>query len=526
MNYLDLGIILAYLLAMLLIGYYFRDNSTGRDYFLGKKGFGWFPVGLSVMATQLSAVSFISVPAFVGAKAGGGMLWVSGELHAPLTMLVLMVLLIPPLYRSKVISIYGFLERRLGRSTRRIVSVIFQFNRAIATGIMVYAVCLILDTTLGIPFYLGLVAMGLITIIYSWQGGMRAVIYGDASQMIIIFLGMLTCIYFGIGHLGGWSEWLSAVDPRRAVAVDLDALGVGGDGDYGFWPLLIGGLFISVAYYGTDQSEAQRLLSSADLPTLRRSLLFVGLVRYPVMCLYGIVGLVVGPLMLADETLGTTIAAEPDTMMPLFITTYLPHGAIGLIVVAILASAMSSLSSAVNSLSAVTIAGLKRLLVGKGKDKMVRWSRLASVVWGGVILLVATFVGGADDTLVEVIAQVGSLSFAPILAVFLLAILVPRATALSGNLALLAGIGTNVFLWLVVGDDLFWIWWNVTGLVAGLAVGYAVSLVRPALNAAEHALDARPDWAALRTWEAGVLLMWFFLMIWVSFSWPEILGVG
>ena len=527
MNYLDFGIIAAYLLAMLLLGYYFRDNATGRDYFLGKKGFGWFPVGLSVLATQLSAVSFLSVPAFVGAKADGGMLWVSGELHAPITMLVLMVLLIPPLYRSGVISIYGFLERRLGASTRKIVSALFLVNRALATGIMVYAVCLLLDASMDIPFWWGLFSMGVITIVYSWQGGMRAVVYGDASQMIILLVGILACIYYGIDHLGGVGGWIASVDPQRAVAVDLDAWGIGGDGDYGFWPLLIGGFFISVAYYGTDQSEAQRFLSSSDLPTLRRSLVFVGLIRYPVMCLYGLVGLVVGPLMLGDSTYGGEIAAEADRMMPHFINNYLPNGVIGLIVVAILASAMSSLSSAVNSLSAVTVDAWQRATGEMSQQATVRTSRTSSIVWGLFILAVASGVGRADDTLVEVIAQIGSISFAPVLAVFVLAILVPRATASVANLGLAAGVATNLFLWLVVGDNLFWIWWNVTGFVAAFGVMLMmVALGSTAVENTENRLDLRPDWTALRSWEALVLLLWFGLMLVVSFSWPAMLGVA
>ena len=523
MNYLDYGIIAVYLVSMLLLGHYFRDSSTGRDYFLGTKGFGWFPIGLSVLATQLSAVSFLSVPAFVGAKAGGGMLWVSGELHAPLTMLFLMVVLIPPLYRAKVISIYGFLEERLGPSIRKIVSGIFLVNRALATGIMIYAVCLLLDSTMGIPFWWGLVLMGVITVIYSWEGGMRAVVYGDASQMIILFLGMLACIYFGIDALGGTGQWLTALDPARVVAVDMDAIGIGGDGDYGFWPMLIGGFFISVAYYGTDQSEAQRFLSSADLPTLRQSMLFVGLVRYPVMCLYGIIGLVVGPLMLRDVTYGTEIAGDADRMMPYFINEYLPNGVIGLIVVAILASAMSSLSSAVNSLSAVTIDTLQRAFGKTDAARTVRRSRLASIAWGGVILGVASFVGGANDTLVEVIAQIGSISFAPILAVFLLAILVPGASQTAAIAGLAAGVGLNLFLWLGVGDVLFWIWWNVTGFVAAFGVGALLTYFAPAASPDNYDLDLRPDWKSLRSREAMLLIIWFFLMVYVSFSWPDLL---
>ena len=545
----DYLVIAAYLLGMLALGVYFRDNDSESDYFLGKGGFGWFPIGLSVLATQLSAVSFISAPAFVGARAGGGMVWTSTELHAPLTMLVLMVLLIPPLYRSGVISIYAFLERRLGRSSRRLVSSVFLVNRALATGIAIYTVCLVLETTLGIGFWYGLLFIGVITTIYSWQGGMRAVIYGDAAQMIILFVGLFICAYYALDAQGGVGEWRAELDPARLVALDFDAVGIGGDGDFGFWPLLIGGLFISVAYYGTDQSEAQRFLSSRDLPTLRQSLLFVGLVRYPVMALYALTGLIVGPLLLANAEFAEIIRADPDRMIPLFIVNYLPAGVRGILVVAILAAAMSSLSSAINSLSAVTVEGYLKALyragaaagasggepeatadpnpgpatepvavATDGRPSLVLLSRVSSLVWGVVILLVASLVGGANETLIVVIAQIGSISFGPILALFVLAILLPRARAGAANLGLLAGIALNLFLWLVVGEQLFWIWWNVTGFALSLAVGYLGSRLYPDTGRAEE-LDLRPDWAALRSREAVVLYVWFFLMLGASFGW-------
>ena len=523
MSVLDYGIVAAYLIGMLLLGVYFRDNDSEEDYFLGGRSFGWFPVGLSVLATQLSAVSFISVPAFVGARVGGGMAWTSTELHAPLTMLVLMVVLIPPLYRANVISIYGFLEQRLGPSTRTIVGATFLVNRALATGMMTYAVCLLLNEIIGISFVWSLVFVGVITIIYSWQGGMRAVIYGDAIQMIVLFSGILACLYFGWQALGGWEAWRASLDPARAVALDFSSLGIGGDGDFGFWPLLIGGLFISVAYYGTDQSEAQRLLSSRDVPTLRRTLLFVGMTRYPVIFMYSLVGLVIGPLLLGGESTAE-LAEDPDRLIPIFMATYLPSGIVGLLVVAILASAMSSLSSAVNSLSAVTVEDyLPRFTSVEGRKRTVLVSRLATIGWGAIILTVASLAGRADETIVVVIAQIGSISFGPILGVFLLAILSPRTTARAANVGLLAGIALNLFLWLGVGDDLFWIWWNVTGFVLSFGLGHLLSRGRPAPSD-NHKLDVRPDWAALRSREAVILLIWFVLMLGVSYYWPIFVG--
>ena len=534
MNALDYVIVAAYLLGLLGLGTYFRENDSEGDYFLGGRGFGWFPVALSVMATQLSAVSFISIPAFVGARAGGGMTWVSTELHTPITMLVLAVFLIPPLYRAGVISIYAFLERRIGRPTRRTVGAVFLVNRALATGTAISAVALVLEAAVGLSFASSIAFIGVVTVVYSLLGGMRAVIYGDAAQLIVLLVGIAACGYFGLEAFGSVGEWRAAVDPARLVAVDTDALGIGGDGEFGLWPLLIGGVFISVAYYGTDQSEAQRMLSAESLPALRRSLVFVGLVRYPVMVLYALVGLVVGPLMLAHPEHAAEIAETPDRMLPLFMVTYLPHGVIGLIVVAILAAAMSSLSSAINSLAAVTIEGYVRpwreRRGGEGQGgasakPLVAASRVASLAWGAVILAVAATVTGLNETLAVVIAQIGSLSFGPILAIFVGAIVTPRVRDGYAIGGLAAGVALNVYLWLGVGEELFWIWWNVTGfaMTAGVLAAAAVARPREEVRGGE-ALDLRPDYGPFRSWEGWVLVGWFVGMLGVSFAWPWVLG--
>lgn len=529
MNALDYGIVVAYLLAMLALGAYFRDADDDEgDYFLGGREVGWLPVGLSVMATQLSAVSFISIPAFVGVREGGGLTFVSTELHAPLTALILMALFLPPLYRSGVISVYSFLERRVGPGARTAVSGVFLVNRALATGTALNAVALVLEATMGIGFAASMLAIGLVTVVYAWQGGMRAVLYGDAVQLVILLLGITACVVYGLDALGGLGAWREQLDAARLVAVDADAIGIGGDGEFGLWPLLIGGTFISVAYYGTDQSEAQRMLSSADLPALRRSLVFVGLVRYPVIALYAFAGLVVGPLMLARPGMATRLASEPDAMIPAFIIAYLPHGLIGVLVVAIIAAAMSSLSSAVNSLSAVTIEDYvrpRRSARGRG-GSLVAASRFASLGWGGVIIAAAFGASYLDETLAVIIPMIGSLSFGPILALFVGAIVTSRLRSRYGVAALLAGVGLNVYLWLGVGDRIFWIWWNVTGFLTTIGLAAIAVWLAPQAPVvrASAPVDLRPDWSAFRGWEAPVLLAWFAAMLGLSYAWPYLLG--
>lgn len=226
MNYIDYIVIVSYVIGFLFLGRLFKDSKDSKDYFLGGKSFGWFPLSLSTIATQLSAISFISAPAFVGLKDGGGMMWLTYEFAVPIAMLFLMVFLIPPMYKAGVVSVYSFLEGRFGSSTRVLVSGVFQVSRAFGTSVMVYTVALILTSVMDIPMWQTILIIGVVTLIYSYQGGMKAVVYGDMIQMIILFVGILLCLGAGLYHLGGWSEFISNMDRPRLTAVSFSSMDI------------------------------------------------------------------------------------------------------------------------------------------------------------------------------------------------------------------------------------------------------------------------------------------------------------
>lgn len=529
MNTLDYVIVAVYALGLLGLGYAFKEQKGSKDYFLGGKSFGWFALGLSVMATQLSAVSFISAPAFVGMREGGGMMWLSYEFGVPLAMIFLMAVLFPPLYNSGVVSIYEFLERRFSPSTRLLLSFVFLVSRAFATGVMVYAVSIILESVLEVSFWTTLLIIGVITLVYSLQGGMKAVVYGDMIQMIILFLGIVICMVYGVGLIGGWDEFLANLQRPRLEAVDFTSFGFQAGEEFGFWPMLIGGFFLYVSYYGTDQSQAQRMLSARDEKTVRQTLLFNGLVRFPVTFAYCLMGLILGAFAFSTpEFLEMIPADRPDFMVPLFIANYLPHGVIGLLIVAIMAAAMSSLSSAINSLSAVTMEDFVVRFVGKSPtsesdeehgldgNTYMLYSRLTAFFWGVVCILLAAVAGGIADTVIEAINKVGSVFFGPILATFLLAIMSKRTHALGANIGLLGGVAVNAFLWLAV-PEVFWFWWNAIGAAVSLALGLGSSLVLPG-TPKDTGLRFEVNWQVLRGWETMVLLAFFLVMVVVSLS--------
>ena len=197
MTSIDYIIIFLYLTIFLAIGFFFKENKSSKDYFLGGRSVGWGPLTLSTMATQLSAISFISAPAFVGLKSGGGMQWLTFEFGVPLAMAFLMIAIVPTLYKSGVVSVYEYLENRFDASSRLLISFVFQISRSVATGVMIYTMALILQATVGIDYWLSILLIGIITLIYSFQGGMKAVIWGDVIQMIILFLGIIICLFLG-----------------------------------------------------------------------------------------------------------------------------------------------------------------------------------------------------------------------------------------------------------------------------------------------------------------------------------------
>ena len=498
MNWLDYSIVILYIVFFLGMGFLFKDNKDSKDYFLGGKSMGWFPLSLSTIATQLSAISFISAPAFVGLKLNGGMKWLTFEFAVPLAMIFIMIVIIPPLFRSGVVSIYEFVEKRFSTSTRLILSIVFQISRALGTGVMVYTIAIILQAVLDIDFVNTILIISVITIIYSWLGGMKAVVWGDAIQMIILFAGLIICLYFGWSLLQEHGGLTTGFDPKRLKVIDYN-LGIGEGNEYGILPMIIGGFFLYASYYGCDQTQAQRMLSAKDEKTIRSLLLANGLLRFPVVLIYCIMGLVIGGLItlepdFLEEIASTTQKYFPDEyathgikvdlMVPVFIMKYLPHGLIGILMVGILSAAMSSLSSTVNSLSAVTVEdffnrGEKKL----STKKYMLISKGSVVFWGLVCIAAAFLFGGSKSAVIEIINAIGSVFYGPVLVTFFLAFFSKKVNHIGMNAAIISAVLINLvfsktiqeLFHIDLGFNIFWIWLNFTGVIIALVVAYAVS---------------------------------------------------
>ena len=478
MNQLDWAVIALYIVGLIAFSSFLsRGQQDPEDYFLGGRNLPWWAIALSTMATQLSAISFISAPAFVALREGGGLIWLGYEFAVPLAMIFIMIVILPFLHRQHFVSIYEYLERRFDRGTRTLISIIFQISRALATGVGVYAVAIVFSVTVEVNIWVTILLIGIVAMIYDTLGGIKAVVFTDVLQMGILMAGILVCSGYALYHVGGWNEAVGAIPVERWQSIDWRGHGFGDGQDFGFWPLLLGGFFLYVSYYGCDQSQVQRELSARSEDDLKKSLFFNGVFRFPVVLGYCLMGLLIGSLLLQDSSFAAQVPeSHPDYLVPIFIVRYLPHGIIGVLAVAIFAAAMSSLDSALNSLSAVTY---KDIFEGyfrtkHGPQEALKISKVLTIFWGLFCTGFAFAVGSISGTVIEAINKIGSAFYGPILATFLLGILTRTAAAAAVKWGILLGVGTNLTLWLAF-PQVSWLWWNVIGFAITFGCGYGIS---------------------------------------------------
>lgn len=285
--------------------------------------------------------------------------------------------------------------------------------------------------------------------------------------------------------------------------------------------MVFGGFVLYASYYGCDQTQAQRALSARNMGDIRKLLFANGILRFPITMLYCLVGLVVGVLAFSTPEFMAQIPSDrPDFMMPIFIIDYLPNGVIGLLLVAILAAAMSTLSSTINSLSAVTLEDMQMLGVKaeSGKNEVLI-SRIIAFVWGLLILIMSAFAGNIAATVIEAINKVGSALYGPILAVFLMGILSKSIGAKAINIGMITGLVVNLYMWKFM-PNVFWMWWNVIGLLVTGAVSYLAHAVigkhAPMPPVVEDRVEV--DESERPGLSSGLLAGYFVLIVGVSFA--------
>lgn len=474
MTALDWFVISAYLIGTLVLSAWLaRRQKTASDYYVGGRSLPWWALAVSILATQSSANSFIGIPAYVALAPGGGMTWLQYELMLPMAMIVVMLVLVPVLRGLGLISVYEYLERRFDRRTRHLLSLVFLLSRGLATGVALYATALLVQVCTGLPLGWSIVLTGGVTVAYDTLGGMRAVVWTDVVQMVILVAGIGLCLWIALGRLGDMDAMATLNDPARRAAIEWGH-GLGDGARAPLWGFVAGGLVLYISYYGVDQSQAQRTLSATGIGGAQRALVLNGVARFPLTLAYAALGLVLGAVVQSDPSLRDAVPAHrPDLLVPTFIQQYVPSGARGLLVAAILAAAMSSIDSALNSLSAATLRDFVEPWLGPGRA--LRAGRMVTVGWGLAIIVFATWASSLSTGILETINRVGAVFYGPLLAAFLCGILDRRARGPAILLGVSAGLLTNLWLAYAVGPALFWMWWNASGLLVAAGVAFVAS---------------------------------------------------
>lgn len=458
----DLLILILFFLSLIIValGFVRRHRLTSDYYLAGRKLPSW-ALGISLAANQASAISLIGAPAFVAIREGGGLTWLQYELAVPLAMAVLVAWGVPLLYQARVASVYAILQNSLGVEGRRSGSWLFLVGRGGSTGVILYASALVVEAVTGLGLEASLIVVGFAALAYTTLGGLAADVVTDVFQFGLLWGGTLLASLILALRLSGQGARFLNIDPNRLRPLDFAGHGFGDNAVFSFWPMLLGGLFLYLSYYGCDQTQVQRLLSCRSLSDARRALMIASFLRFPLVLTYCGFGLLLAALVKVDTVFASRLIGKPpDSLVPEFIAYWLPAGWRGIAIVGILAAALSSIDSAFNSLSAVT---LEEVLPRRWSKSLLA-ARLVTIGWGVATVMAAFAFSRAAATTIEIVNRLGSAVYGPTLALFFAALwLKPRrGFIISGVMAGL--ISTLIIAWLVPGVS--WMWWNLIGFLS------------------------------------------------------------
>ncbi|MDQ0482658.1 sodium:solute symporter [Guptibacillus hwajinpoensis] len=467
---LDYIVLVVYILGIAWFGARFgKKQNTTKDYFLGGRSIPWWAIGLSVMATQASAITFIGAP---GWGYEGGLERINTFINVPLAMAFLIATIVPFFYRAEVYTAYEYLERRFGAGTRTLSAALFLVARGLATGVVLYAPALVLSVVTGWDIKLTIILMAVIAVSYTVLGGISAVIWTDVIQMFVLWLGAaISIVVILVKVPGGMSSILtSASDAGMLQSLNFSFdLSV----EYSVWAGVIGGFFLHAAYFGTDQSQIQRVLTSKSIRESKLSLVLSGVLLIPQMLLFLFIGIL---LFAFYQTFGDPNIDNLNELFPLFVVNQLPAGISGLIIAGVFAAAMSSLDSALNSLSAVSIRDFYGQFVKKNAsdEHYLKASRWATIFWGIYATIFAFFAANLGPV-IEAVNKIGSYFYGALLGVFILAIFTKRTNGVGAVTGIIAGM---LSVWGVTQfAEVSWLYNNFVGAIVSVGVGYVVSFI-------------------------------------------------
>lgn len=533
MSYIDWTILVTTLAAIIVYGVYKSRTSKDLDgYFLSNRDMPWYLVLLSIMGTQASAITFLSAP---GQAYTDGMRFVQYYFGLPLAMVVICIVFVPVFNKLKVYTAYEFLENRFDLKTRTLTSFLFQVSRGLSTGISIYAPSIILSSLLGWNIYYTNIIMGGLLIIYTVTGGAKAVAHTQKLQLAIVFTGMFISGYIVVHlmpetvgfvkalHIGGAHDKMNIITSGRT------ANGFDWKDKYNIWSGIIGGFFLALSYFGTDQSQVGRYLTAKNNRQSKMGLLMNGIVKVPMQFLILLLGVLVfsfyqfhkppiyfdqNQIVRAKQTsykdslvsleakyatitpddvagktrvksdykkmLSKALPAEDinDTnfIFLRFVIDYLPQGLLGLLIAVIFLAAWGSIAAALNALASCTVVDIHKKFIKKDltREMDYRISKLYTLAWGIFCILVAEFASNLGNSLIETVNILGSLFYGVILGIFLVAFWFKKIQA---NATFYACALAEVFVIIIYKANIIsFLWLNVIGALLVIIFGYALQL--------------------------------------------------
>ena len=501
----DLALVAVYLIGITLFGLRFRktrgaaaaDRSL-KSYFLADNTIPWWAIALSVVSAETSTLTIISIPGVAFAGNFGFLQVVIGYM---LGRIVVAALFLPRYFAGEMLTAYQLIDRRFGPTLHKVTAALFLVTRAAAEGVRVFAVSIVVGVAIGTRDILSIGIISALTLLYTFEGGMAAVVWTDVVQMAIYVGGTVVALLTLGSHVqGGWPVIHSVASAAGKFHMFNFALNL--TTTYTFWAGVIGGTFLTMASHGTDQLMVQRLLAARNLRESRAALLSSGVVIFLQFSLFLLIG--AGLYVFYHQHPGTSFRTN-DYIFPTFIVREMPLGIAGLLVAAILAAAMSNLSAALNSLSSTTVVDFYMRMRPNADDReRTMIAKSSTVLWALVLFAIAVYsvkVGGKGHV-VEIGLSIASVAYGCLLGVFLLGTLTRFATELGAIIGMICGFVLNLWIWQgafpvhlgpVTIPHIAWTWYVLIGAAATFIIGALASLLlgkraRPERTAAVTAL--------------------------------------
>jgi SSS family transporter len=479
---LDATIVVVYLLAVLAFGLWIgRGQRTSADYFLGSRSLPWGVLLLSIVATETSTVTFLSLPGLPAAT-GGNLTFLQIAIGYIVGRLVIIQVLLPIYFRAENFTAYEVLESRFGKLSRRLTSVLFLLTRNLSDALRLFLTALVLQIVTGLDLTVSVIVLGLITIVYTLVGGAKSVIWNDGVQFVIYMLGAVVAFSIIVLDMpGGFPalvDFAQQGDKLRLFDFDLGLT----KPSMTFWSGVAGGAFLTMATHGTDQLMVQRYLSAKNQRDASLSLGFSGLIVFLQFAVFLGIGIALAGFYSQAQDGNPLAAGHGDRLFAFFIVNSMPVGLTGLTLAAVFAAAMSTLSSSLNSSATALISDIWLPLRKReiSQSQQLRAGRFATAAFGILQVGIATLVGiiGTTESTVFNVLKIAGFASGPVLGLFLLAVAahnVKQPAALAGFVVGVAGLSV-----LAVGTDLYWPWYAATGALLTWLAGWLIQLLMPA----------------------------------------------